>query len=315
MSEQSLSQEKNEKGLKKRKNRNLDKAAIIMLVAFYLPMAIIDFIRFNQARVGTILQIFQVEIPGQPMTWGLGNITRLFTEGFADTGVLREGLRNSLLFFSLNFIGLPLNFIFAYFMYKKVAGYKAFRIIYYLPNIIPGIVFAMLIKYMTAPDGSGVIASLVYQLGGDSFPNIFGDSRYAIWGLLGYTLWQSACAGFLLPLSSMKRVPQEVIESAQLDGITWIGEIKDIILPLIFPIIMMLIIQLLPMIFTSSGAVLFFTQGDYGTQTISYWIFDKVRTRNDLNYSTTVSFFFSLLTLPISLLSYWLMNRIPAVEY
>lgn len=315
MSEQILSQEKTRKGLKKRKNRNLDRAAVIMLVVFYLPMAIMDFISFTQARIGSILQIFQVEIPGKQVVWGFGNITRLFTEGFADTGVLREGLRNSLLFFSLNFIGLPLNFIFAYFMYKKLAGHKVFRIIYYLPNIIPGIVFSMLVKYMTAPDGSGVLASLVYQFGGASFPNIFGDSRYAIWGLLAYTVWSSFCAGFLLPLSSMKRVPQEVIESAQLDGITWIGEIKDIILPLIFPVLMMLIIQLLPMIFTSSGAVLFFTQGDYGTQTISYWIFDRVRTRNDLNYSTTVSFFFSLLTLPISLFAYWLMNKVPAVEY
>ena len=118
---------------------------------------------------------------------------------------------------------------------------------------------------------------------------------------------------------------QGVVESLLrgMDGVlstkTVVGEATQIgdtiILPLIFPVLMMLIIQLLPMIFTSSGAVLFFTQGEYGTQTISYWIFDRVRTRNDLNYSTTVSFFFSLLTLPISLFAYWLMNKVPAVEY
>ena len=300
---------------KKKKNPNLDKSAVIMLVVFYLPMAILGFIVFNQARLGSVLQIFQVEIPGREPTWGFGNITRMFTEGFGSAGVLREGLRNALLFFSLNFIAIPLNLMFAYFMYKKIAGHTIFRIIYYLPNIIPGIVFSMLVKYMTAPDGSGVLASLVYEWNGSAFPNIFGDSRYAIWGLLGYSFWVGFCAGFLLYLSAMKRVPQEVMESAQLDGITWIGEIKDIILPLIFPIVMMIIIQLLPTVFTSSGAVLFFTQGDYGTQTISYWIFDRVRGRNDLNYSTTVSFFFSLLTLPISLFSYWLMNKVPTVEY
>ena len=74
MSERILSEEKNRKEPKKRKTRNLDKAAVIMLVVFYLPMAIIDFISFTQARVGSILQIFQVEIPGKEVVWGFGNI-------------------------------------------------------------------------------------------------------------------------------------------------------------------------------------------------------------------------------------------------
>lgn len=303
-----------EKKTKKRKNPNLDKYAIGMLIAYYLPFALWGFVTFNQMRLGSFVQIFQVEIPGKEATWGFGNITRLFTEGFADSGVMWEGLKNSLLFFSLTIIGVPCNLFVAYFFYKKITGHKVFRIIYYLPNVIPGIVFSMLVKYITAPDGAGVLASLFYKMGKD-FPNIFGDSRYAIWGLLVYSFWVGFGSGFLLYLSSMKRVPQEVIESAALDGITWLKEIVYIVFPLIFPVVMMIIIQLIPTIFTSSGAVLFFTQGDYGTYTISYWIFDKVRSRSDLNYSTTVSLFFSLLTLPFSLLSYWLMNKVPAAEY
>lgn len=303
-----------EKNLKKRKNYNLDKYAIGMLVAFYLPFGILWFVTFTQLRIGSFLQVFQVEVPGKETVWGFGNITRLFTEGFSEMGVMWEALKNSLLFFAVTMIHVPLNMIIAYFFYKKIKGYKLFRIIYYLPNVVPAIVFSMLVKYITAPDGAGVLASLFYQAGWE-FPNIFGDSRYAIWGLLGYSFWIGFGAGFLLYLSAMKRVPQEVMESASLDGITWIKEIVYIILPLIFPVVMMIIIQLFPLIFTTSGEVLFFTQGEYGTQTITYWIFDQVRNRTNMNYSTTVTLFFSLVALPISLTSYWLMNKIPAVEY
>lgn len=298
------------------KRQRMDKGAIIMLCSFFIPLGITGFIWFNGATLGTFIQMFQKEIPGQEAIWSLDNFTRIFREGFSGpNAVFRESLVNSLLFFILAaFIMLPINVIVAYFIYKKIFAYKAFRILFYLPNVMPSVILAMLFKYITAPDGAGVLASLFYKMGME-FPNIFGDSRYAIWGLLFFSFWSGFGAGFLIYGAGMKRIPPEIIEAAALDGITWFKEIIYIIVPLIFPTLAMAFISLVPTIFTSSGAVLFFTQGDYGTYTISYWLFEQVYGRSNLNYSSAVSLFFQLLTLPLALGTYWLLQRVPDVEY
>ena len=201
-----------------------------------------------------------------------------------------------------------------YFFSKKITGHKVFRIILYLPNVLPGLIMATLFKYITAPDGSGVLASFFYSAG-MSFPNLFGDSRYAIWSLLFYSLWSGFGAGFLLFASSMKRIPPEVLEAGQLDGVGWLREIVSIYLPLIWPFLAMVILTALPDIFTYSGAILFFTQGDYGTQTLSYWIFEQVKDRTNLNYVAATGLFFSIITVPIMLVSRWLLDKVPDVQY
>ena len=298
------------------KPQKMDKDAVIMLCAFFIPLAIMGFVWFNGATVGTLIQMFQKEIPGQEPYWSFENFTRIFTEGFSGpSAVFKESLRNSLLFFILAaFVMLPINVLVAYFIYKKIWGFKFFRVMFYLPNVMPGVILAMLFKYMTAPDGAGVLASLFFSMGKD-FPNIFGDSRYAIWGLLFYNFWSGFGAGFLLYAAGMKRIPPEITESAELDGITWFKEVIYITVPLIFPTLAMTLISLIPSIFSSSGAILFFTQGDYGTYTVSYWLFEQVYGRSNLNYSSAVSFFFQLLALPLALGTYWVLQRVPDVEY
>ena len=106
-----------------------------------------------------------------------------------------------------------------------------------------------------------------------------------------------------------------MLESAQLDGVGWVREITSIYMPLIWPTFSMMLIQMLPSIFESSGAVLFFTQGDYGTQTLSYWMFEQVKARSNLNYSAAVGLFFSIITLPSLFFSRWLLEKVPDVEY
>ena len=113
----------------------------------------------------------------------------------------------------------------------------------------------------------------------------------------------------------MKRIPPEVLEAGQLDGVGWLREIVSIYLPLIWPFLAMVILTALPDIFTYSGAILFFTQGDYGTQTLSYWIFEQVKDRTNLNYVAATGLFFSIITVPIMLVSRWLLDKVPDVQY
>lgn len=293
-----------------------DKTRVLFVLSFFLPILIWGGVFFFGVNIEGFKMAFQKEIAGGGTVWSLENFTRIFTEGFSgSSAVFTEGIRNSLLFFGLsNFIMMPICVLVAYFLSKKIFGHKVFRVILYLPNILPGLIIATIFRYVTAPDGAGVIASICYKYGWN-WPNLFGDSRYAIWALLFYSFWTGFGAGFLLYYTAMKRITTEIIESAELDGVKWYQEIIYIDVPMIWPTVAMTILTTLPTVLMSSGAVLLFTQGQYGTQTLAYWLFDQVRSKSNMNYSAAVSLFFSTITLPLMFISKWLMDKVPDVQY
>lgn len=300
----------------KRRTRR-KRSKMFFVWSFYFPMLAISCLFFFGVNFQTLIMAFQKETP-YGTEWSFENFTRIFSEGFdLNNGVLLEGVRNSLLFFGLSLlIMVPINVIVAYFLIKKIRGHKVFRVLFYLPNILPGLIIATIFKYVTAPDGSGVLASIFNKIDPTyQFPNFFGDSRYAIWSLLFYSFWSGFGTGFLLYYTAMKQISPEILESAQIDGANWFQEIIHIIVPLIWPTVAMILITMIPTIFSSSGAVLFFTQGEYGTQTIAYWLFEQVRDKSNMNYSTAVGLFFSTLSLPLMFLSQWLLKKVPDPEY
>ena len=170
----------------------------------------------------------------------------------------------------------PVNIMVGYFFYKKMPLYKVYRFIFYLPAVIPATVLATLFKYIIAPDSSGLISSLLANIG-VQMPNLLGSSEYAMKTLIVYAAW-TGVTGFLLTSNAMNRVPTEIVESARLDGVTPVQEVVRILVPLIWPTIATSLLLSVMNIFTSSGPILLFTQGNHGTYTVAYWLFEKVMT-------------------------------------
>lgn len=165
----------NQKVAKKKRWNPKTMSKMAFVWSFYFPVLAVSCIFFFGVNFQTLIMAFQKEVPGGGAVWSLDNFIRIFTEGFdVSNGVLLEGIRNSLLFFGLSmFVMVPINVMVAYFLTKKITGHKVFRVLFYLPNILPGLIIATLFKYVTAPDGAGVLASIFYSMGKD-FPNLFG---------------------------------------------------------------------------------------------------------------------------------------------
>ena len=114
----------------------------------------------------------------------------------------------------------------------------------------------------------------------------------------------------------MARIPEEVIESACLDGIGFFKELNFIVVPLIWSTISTMIVFTVVGLFTASGPILLFTQGEFDTYTISFWIFQQVERGYDPNYPSAVGLFFTLIGTPIVLLSKYFLEKIGTdVEY
>ena len=236
-------------------------------------------------------------------------------------GDIAIAVKNTFTYFSVNlFIIMPLALLISYFIYKRIAGYKGFRIIFYLPAIVSSI--AMITCYKGFINSNGPIKD-IFELFGREIPSkgLLGTPETATPTIVAYTIWTGFCTNILLFAGAMARVPIDVLESAKLEGCGTFRELFGIIFPLIWSSTSTQIIFAFTGIFSSSGPILLFTAGNYDTTTISYWIFEQVYGTGaaggagSYNLVSAAGLCFTLVGVPIILFVRWLMEKLPAVEY
>ncbi len=251
-----------------------------------------------------------------------GNFITFWENLTAPYGTIKIALINTLKYFATSLIIInPLSLIIAYFLYKKIGGYKVYRIIFYLPAIVPGLVMVDVYREVINPGG---IVDAILKIFGSGVPlkGWLADKSTATNAILVYTIWTGFGANILLFMGAMIRVPVEILEAAKLDGCSPILEFGALVLPLILPTISTLTIITCTSIFTASGPILLFGATDFDTTTISYWIFEKIYgngvtggSTENYNIVSCTGLCFTLVGVPIILLVRYLMDKLPTIEY
>lgn len=169
---------------------------------------------------------------------GFQNYVNILQDIFVYKTSIRDAIFNSFSFLPLNvFVILPLSIFFSYFMYKKIAGYKIYRVIFFLPSIVSVVVLVMAYQYMF-DSNFGPITKIVDALGMSWVYGQYGwfgthDSAYFMLWL--FLFWSGFGYNLVLVQGAMIRVPQEIIESGRLDGVGMFRELFVLIVPMIFP--------------------------------------------------------------------------------
>lgn len=235
----------------------------------------------------------------------------------AKDGEIGIAVKNTFLYFGTSlFIILPAGLLMSYFLYKEVFGYKVFRVVFYLPAIISGV--AMVAVYTNFIDPNGPLGNILKLFGREIPPEgLLARPETATKTIIAFCIWTGFSGILLLFCGAMVRVPVEVLESAALEGCSPIRELVQIILPMIWPTVSTQIILLFTGIFTASGPILLFTNGQYETTTISFWIFIQVLggKASAYNIVSATGLVFTVLGVPIILFIRWLVERVPSVEY
>ena len=250
------------------------------------------------------------------------NFKTIFDSISSTNGALGISLKNTFLYFFWDSIVLfVLNLIMAYILFKQVWGHKVFRIIFYLPAIISSIAMTTVFTEFIKTDGP---LNLIYNFfGGTDFPErgLLGQVSTATATIIVYTFWVGFTGNLILFSSALARIPIEILESARLDGCGSVRELVNIIVPLIFPTISTMMILSLTGIFGAGGPILLFTNGDYNTSTLGFWIFQQVYGNGAVggtgNYGpvSAAGLVFTLIGFPIIMVVKWLLDKVPAVEY
>jgi ABC-type sugar transport system permease subunit len=295
---------------KNKEKKGLSKnAKKYIFVYSMLSIAIVNFIVFwLYVNLNSILLAFkQTNASGTVFT--LDNFNMLFREFGRDTSELPMALRNTLIFFSVNlFIILPLSLFFAYYLYKKIIGYRLYKFIFFLPMIFSSVVLVSIYKGILGPNGP---VSILYEfLFHVKAPFFLVDSRYALQSIIIYCIWTGFGLNMVLFSGAMLRIPESVIEYSKIDGVGQFREIFQIVIPLIWPTISTLLLVSIVGIFTASGPILLFSEGKYQTNTISFWIFWQVTQYKSYEYSSAVGLFFTAIAFPIVMTVKYILNKI-----
>lgn len=272
--------------------------SVFIAVMLFVPIA--NFLIFwLYTNFNSILYAFQTQTAEGEINWSLYNFKLFWQDIVAENSPVLLALRNTLIFFFSNlFITLPCSLLLCYFLYKKIWGYKAFRFIFYLPQIISASVLVILFKYIIS--AKGPIGLITSALGGEYIP-FLTSSKYALATILIYSVLTSFGGNVVLLSGAMTHIDESVIEAAKIDGVTMGKEITHIVIPLVWPTLSTLMIFQFVNLFGSTGPILLFTQGAYDTRTIAYWIYEQVYYGSSYYYPSAIGMIFTLIGTPIAL--------------
>ena len=271
-----------------------------LFIAGMLSIAILNFLVFwLYVNFNSILMAFQQQTK-DGLDWTFANFGRFFKEVRMNDFELGLAIKNSvLLFVAGTVLTLPLSVLFSYYLYKKVALSGLFRVVFFLPSIISAAVLVTLFKWMVMPSGP-VNEFLSILTGRKIAVEWVTDENISMFTILFYCVWTGFGGNIVLMTGAIYRIPEDVMEYGKLDGIGMTRELLNVIVPLIWPTLSTLIICNTAGLFTASGPVLLFTEGQYRTMTLGYFIFDQVRD-GQYYYPAAIGLVFTVIGVPLTL--------------
>lgn len=106
---------------------------------------------------------------------------------------------------------------------KGFKGTNLFRTIFFMPNLIGGIVLGYIWQLIL----NGILSSFGRTL---TF-----DASYGFWGLVVLMNWQQIGYMMIIYIAGIQNIPKELIEAAKIDGATKWQIMKKITIPMVMP--------------------------------------------------------------------------------
>ena len=217
---------------------------------------------------------------------------------------------NSFIMFVVGtFVSLPMVLFMSYILFKKVPGYKIYRVLFYMPSIIGGTVMTQIFRTMVMTDGPIERILLMLNIPMSEvtqYTGLLGSPETGMWMMVIYTLWTGVGVNMIMFTGAMNRVPQDLFESARLDGVGFFREFFDIILPLVWPTVTTMVVFSMVGIFSNAGLVMLLAPDNDSTWNIGYYILKYTLGANTtvtkidgFSYPAAIGLIFTFVNLPL----------------
>jgi len=166
-----------------------------------------------------------------------------------------------------------------------------FRAGFYLPQIIPGAVAAIVWEWILQPDW-GVVNYILKAIGLSSWTrDWFGNPSTALLAVMVVLIWVQIGYPVVIFMAALQRIEPELLEAASIDGASWFQKFYYITIHLIRPEI--LVVVLTTSIYTLKifGQVYVLTRGGPGNTTSvpSYYAYKNFFETQQVGYGSAIS--------------------------
>jgi len=182
---------------------------LAFVLAFLVPFGMGLYLSFTKFRVITDAQ------------WiGLNNYTQAFSE--KNNNFLHA------LWFSVRFTVVSvivvnvLAFTFAMLLTKAIRATNLFRAVFFLPNLIGGIVLGYIWMLLL----NAILDKLFKQ-------DLTYNSAYGFWGLVIVNSWQMVGYMMIIYIAGIQNIPGDVIEAAEIDGAPFWPRLFRVTIPMV----------------------------------------------------------------------------------
>jgi ABC-type sugar transport system permease subunit len=186
-------------------------------------------------------------------------------------------------------------------LFEQFKGWKFFRVIFFLPNVLSVAVIGLIFRNAFGYDGA---VNQFLGLFGNEPMQFFIDSNYSILIIILALVWSGFGYQSLLLLAGLTSINPAVFEAAAIDGAGWWRRLWSITLPNIRRVLgFVFIINILYTFASLFGFVFVITAGGpgYETTTIDFLVYLRAFSSNNLGSGAALAvllfFFIGLLTL------------------
>lgn len=151
---------------------------------------------------------------------GFSNYAKIFTED----GTFGHALWYTAAFTVVSVILINvIAFAVAMLLTKNIRGKNAFRTVFFMPNLIGGIILGYVWQLLL----NGILMQFDRTL--------TYSSKYGFWGLVILMCWQQIGYMMIIYIAGIQNIPGDLIEAAQIDGANKKQLLKDVIIPMVMP--------------------------------------------------------------------------------
>lgn len=298
-----------------RRNAALSKGYGIFLVPGVLMFVVLIFAPFV---ANIAISFTRWSGVGTPIWIGFAN----YQKAFSDATFWASFRNNLALILALTIVPTAIGLFLAAFLFDYVAekiGRRTanfFRAGYYLPQIIPVVIAAVVWRWMYQPDW-GVINYILKSIGLEALTrNWLGNPSTAMPSVMLTLIWFQIGYPLVIFMAGLQRIDPELYEAAALDGASWFQRFTGITVHLLLPEIYVVVLTTTIYALKVFGPIYAMTSGGPGTATIvaAYFSYKNFFEKSQVGYGSTIATLLTAVVLVITIVYIRVQTRQQAWE-
>lgn len=168
---------------------------------------------------------------------------------------------------------IPIALLMAVLLNQKLRGSAFFRGTYFMPTVIATSISGMIFTFIFAT-GNGILNGLLQGLGVIGKPiGWLTDRNVVMWAITILSVWAGFGNYMLYFVTGMTSIPEDVYESAKIDGANGVQTFFKITLPMLSPVLKVVLMLAITGAFRDYEAIMVLTNGGPGNRSVVMFLY------------------------------------------